>query len=152
MHPCVTLNITKGFRGKETNKILKVMGMEMRRNKVKIAISVGVLLFLTGCTAGASTEQASGAREERQSQENLQTGSESQIEAEPSIESDAQPDREGQQNKESPEPVTNEESTPAAIPDIADDEFYVQGLQNLHQGNNIVYADGYYYFRSQTQN
>ncbi len=152
MHPCVTLNIIKGFGGKETNKILKVMGMEMRRNKVKIAISVGVLLFLTGCTAGASTEQASGAREERQSQENLQTGSESQIEAEPSIESDAQPGREGQQDKESPEPVTNEESTPAAIPDIADDEFYVQGLQNLHQGNNIVYADGYYYFRSQTQN
>lgn len=33
-----------------------------------------------------------------------------------------------------------------------DDDFYVQCLQNLHQGNNITYADGYYYFRSQTKN
>ena len=33
-----------------------------------------------------------------------------------------------------------------------DDDFYVQCIQNLHQGNNITYADGYYYFRSQTEN
>lgn len=45
MHPCVTLNITKVFRGKETNKILKVMGMEMRGNKIKTALSIGILLF-----------------------------------------------------------------------------------------------------------
>lgn len=78
--------------------------MEMRRRKIKTALSIGILFFLTGCTAGAG------------------------IEAETSIESG----REGQQKTES--------------------EFYVQGLQNLHQGNSIVYADGYYYFRSQTQN
>lgn len=148
MHPCVTLNRKKDFRGKETNKIVKVMSMEMRRNRVKIAISVSALLFLTGCTAGANAEQASGAREERQSQENMQAGLESQIEAEPSIESDAQPGREGQQDKES----TNEESTPAAIQDIEEDDYYVQCIQNLHQGNSITYTDGYYYFRSQTKN
>ena len=34
----------------------------------------------------------------------------------------------------------------------SDDEFYVQCIQNLNQGNNITYADGYYYFRSQTEN
>lgn len=33
-----------------------------------------------------------------------------------------------------------------------DDDFYVQCLQNLHQGNNMTYADGYFYFRSQTEN
>lgn len=151
MHPCVTLNITKVFRGKETNKILKVMGMEMRGNKIKTALSIGILLFLTGCTARAGIEPASGIQEERQSQENLQAGAELQIEAGPSIESDAQSGREGQQGKESPE-VTNGESTPAAIQDIEDDDYYVQCIQNLHQGNNITYADGYYYFRSQTKN
>lgn len=103
--------------------------MEMRRRKIKTALSIGILLFLTGCTAGAG------------------------IEAETSIESG----REGQQKTESskmksPEPAMNEKNDPAVIPNIADDEFYVQGLQNLHQGNSIVYADGYYYFRSQTQN
>lgn len=35
---------------------------------------------------------------------------------------------------------------------VKDDDFYVQCLQNLYQGNNITYADGYYYFRSQTEN
>lgn len=103
--------------------------MEMRRRKIKTALSIGILLFLTGCTAGAG------------------------IEPETSIESG----REGQQKTESskmksPEPAMNEKNDPAVIPNIADDEFYVQGLQNLHQGNSIVYADGYYYFRSQTQN
>ena len=33
-----------------------------------------------------------------------------------------------------------------------DDAFYMQCLQNLGQGNSITYADGYYYFRSQTEN
>lgn len=33
-----------------------------------------------------------------------------------------------------------------------DDDFYVQCLQNQSQGNSITYADGYYYFRSQTKN
>lgn len=103
--------------------------MEMRRRKIKTALSIGILLFLTGCTAGAG------------------------IEPETSIESG----REGQQKTESskmksPEPAMNEKNDPGVIPNIADDEFYVQGLQNLHQGNSIVYADGYYYFRSQTQN
>ncbi|MBD5459440.1 MAG: DUF5050 domain-containing protein [Lachnospiraceae bacterium] len=31
-----------------------------------------------------------------------------------------------------------------------DDVFYVNCMQNGNQGNNIAYADGYYYFRSQT--
>ncbi len=34
---------------------------------------------------------------------------------------------------------------------VKDDAFYVQFLQNLHQGNSMAYADGYYYFRSQAQ-
>lgn len=33
-----------------------------------------------------------------------------------------------------------------------DTDLYAQCLQNLHQGNNMVYADGYYYFRSQVEN
>lgn len=144
MHPCAILDITKVFQRKETNKTAKVTGMEMKGNKVKIAISIGILLFLTGCTAGASTEQASGMQEEWQAQDNQQV-------EESSIGTDVQTGREGKK-KESSEPAMNEETNPASKPDIEDDEFYVQGLQNLHQGNNIVYADGYYYFRSQTQN
>lgn len=35
---------------------------------------------------------------------------------------------------------------------LNDNSFYIQCIQNLSQGNNIAYADGYYYFRSQTEN
>lgn len=97
----------------------------MKINKVKIGMSIGVLLFITGCTAGVSTEPASGM------QENLQAEAGSEIEA------DAQSEREGQQEKESPEPVLKEENDTAVVSDIEDDDFYVQGIQNLHQGRYI---------------
>lgn len=58
----------------------------------------------------------------------------------------------GPQKKESPVPVIKEENDLADGLHSEDDDFYVQCLQNLHQGNNITYADGYYYFRSQTEN
>lgn len=36
--------------------------------------------------------------------------------------------------------------------DAIDSGFYMQCIQNLNQGNDITYADGYYYFRSQVEN
>ena len=53
---------------------------------------------------------------------------------------------------ESPVQIVEEENNLAAGLDSEDDDFFVQCLQNLNQGNNITYADGYYYFRSQTEN
>ena len=83
----------------------------MRTDRVKRCIGLGILLLMTGCSAGESTEP------------------EAQIESKPQPESASQ----------------------SAGLYIEDDEFYVQCLQNLHQGNSITYADGYYYFRSQTK-
>ena len=83
----------------------------MRTDRVKRCIGLGILLLMTGCSAGESTEP------------------EAQIESKPQPESASQ----------------------SAGLYSEDDEFYVQCLQNLHQGNSITYADGYYYFRSQTK-
>ena len=83
----------------------------MRTDRVKRCIGLGILLLMTGCSAGESTEP------------------EAQIESKPQPESASQ----------------------SVGLYIEDDEFYVQCLQNLHQGNSITYADGYYYFRSQTK-
>lgn len=48
------------------------------------------------------------------------------------------------------EPV---EELPVEEPPVlqeTDDMFYVTCMQNSNQGNNVVYADGFFYFRSQT--
>ena len=99
----------------------------MRTDKVKKGVSLGILLFLTGCIVAAGAGSVRGIQGERQLQEILQT------EAETETEADAQ--QAGAEGRED-----------------AEDAFYVQGLQNLHQGNSILYAGGYYYFRSQTMN
>ena len=54
--------------------------------------------------------------------------------------------------EESPVQTMKAANNPAVGMCSEDDDFYVRCLQNLHQGNNITYADGYYYFRSQTEN
>lgn len=101
----------------------------MRADSVKRCIGLGILLLMTGCGVGESTEP------ELNPQEKLQTEAETQTESEPHIESESQPESAAQSTESY----------------IEDDEFYVQCLQNLHQGNSITYADGYYYFRSQTK-
>ena len=101
----------------------------MRTDSVKRCIGLGILLLMTGCGVGESTEP------ELNPQEKLQTEAETQTESEPHIESESQPESAAQSTESY----------------IEDDEFYVQCLQNLHQGNSITYADGYYYFRSQTK-
>lgn len=44
--------------------------------------------------------------------------------------------------------------TQTCTPEMLDENLilYTQCLQNQHQGNNMTYADGYYYFRSQVKN
>ena len=96
----------------------------MRKDSVKRCICLGILLLMTGCSAGKSIEPGSNL------QGKLHTEAEPQIESESLIESALQ----------------------AAVPRNEDDEYYVQCLQNLNQGNSITYADEYYYFRSQTKN
>ncbi|MCH5274731.1 MAG: hypothetical protein J1E65_02735, partial [Lachnospiraceae bacterium] len=95
----------------------------MRPDRVKRYMCLGILLLMTGCSAGESTEP------ELNPQEKVQIETEPPTEAEPQTEF----------NSQSAELYSE------------DDEFYVQCLQNLHQGNSITYADGYYYFRSQTE-
>ena len=112
----------------------------MRADRVKRYIGLGILLLMTGCGAGESTEP------ELNPQEKLQAEAESQIE-EPQTEAEPQAESEKQIESES----QSESAAQSAVSYIEDDEFYVQCLQNLHQGNSITYADGYYYFRSQTK-
>ena len=110
----------------------------MRINRVKKCMGLGILLLMTGCSAGVSTEPESGTQEK--------------LQKETQIEEDSRSDMEGQQEKESPVQIVEEENNLAAGLDSEDDDFFVQCLQNLNQGNNITYADGYYYFRSQAEN
>ena len=103
--------------------------IDMRTDRVKRGMCLGILLLMTGCSAGESTEA------ESQTEAEPQIEAESQVESETRIESKLQP----------------ESASQSAALYSEDDEFYVQCLQNLHQGNSITYADGYYYFRSQTK-
>ena len=105
-------------------------GMGMRTDRMKRYIGLGILLLMTGCSVPESTETESNPQEESQLEESLQVETESLAESDLQMESDSHSVE-----------LCNE-----------DDEFYVHCLQNLHQGNNITYADGYYYFRSQTEN
>ena len=123
----VVLNLksTKAKNNYVTSRISKVADMifdemGMRKDCVKRCICLGILLLMTGCSAGKSIEPGSNL------QEKLLTEAEPQIETESLIESALQ----------------------AAVPHNEDDEYYVQCLQNLNQGNSITYADEYYYFRS----
>ncbi len=102
----------------------------MRVNKVKKCMGLGILLLMTGCGRGVNTEPETRPQEEQQVEENLQAEADSQTEADSQAEADSQP----------------------AESYVEDDDFYVQCLQNLYQGNSITYADGYYYYRSQTEN
>lgn len=107
----------------------------MNVNRVKKCLVLAILLLMTGCGKGVNTEPESSTQEEQQVEENLQAEAESQTEAD-SQEVDSQVEADSQSTESYGE----------------DDDFYVQCLQNLYQGNSITYADGYYYYRSQTEN
>ena len=121
------------------NMIFREIGM--RTDRVKRYMGLGILLLMTGCRAGESTEAKLYPQEKLQTEAEYrvdtasQIGAESQVESETRIESKLQP----------------ESASKPAEPRSEDDEFYVKCLQNLYQGNSITYADGYYYFRSQTK-
>ena len=108
----------------------------MRTDRVKRCMCLGILLLMTGCSAWKSAEPEPGP------QEKLQAEAEKQIVPESKTESTS---------KTESEPKTESESLSVQL-FSEDDEFYVQCIQNLNQGNCITYADGYYYFRSQTEN
>lgn len=114
-------------------------------DRVRRCLGLGILLLMTGSSVGVSTEPESNLQEEWQSKNEVRTEAESQMEA------DSQSGREGQWEG-TPVQTVKEGNNPAVGMYSEDDDFYVRCLQNLHQGNNITYADGYYYFRSQTEN
>lgn len=119
-------------------------------DRVKRCMVLGILLLITGCSVGVSTESESVLQEKWQWKDELRIGVESQVET------NSQSDQEGLQEErlqeERPVQALEEGSNPAVGMCSEDDDFYMQCLQNLHQGNNITYADGYYYYRSQTEN
>lgn len=94
----------------------------MRIDGVKRCMGLGILLLMAGCSVGAGAVPKAGSQAE------------------------------GQQEKESLARIMEEGSELAVRLCSEDDAFYVQCLQNLGQGNSITYEDGYYYFRSQTEN
>lgn len=98
----------------------------MRTDRVKRWIGLGILLLMTGCGVEESTEPEAGLQETNPQETNLQ--------------------------EEIPVQIMEEEDQPEVEAYSEDDDFYVKCLQNLNQGNNITYADGYYYYRSQTEN
>ncbi|MDE7252792.1 MAG: DUF5050 domain-containing protein [Acetatifactor sp.] len=120
---------------------------------VKRCMRVGILLFMTGCIWGVSTEPESNPQEEWQVEDELRIEADIQIDADTQIEEYFQIEADSQSGQEeSPVQIVKEGNIPTVRFYSEDDDFYVQCIQNLHQGNNITYADGYYYFRSQTEN
>lgn len=116
----------------------------MRTDRVKRCMCLSILLLMTGCGAGKSTELKPDL------QEKLLAEAESPIESESKDESESKTESEIKIEPESGSKAGFELRPIELFSE--DDEFYVQCLQNLEQGNCITYADGYYYFRSQTEN
>lgn len=114
----------------------------MRIDRAKRYIGLGILLFMTGCGAGEHTEVSTKPEANSQETNLSEAGLQEAI-----VQEETPPEAD-------PVQITEEENNPLVISgsDREDDEFYVQCLQNLYQGNSITYADGYYYFRSQTEN
>lgn len=114
----------------------------MRMRRVKRCMGLCFLLLLAGCSARGNAELSTGTglpSNQMEQQEKQQ--------AEPQKGKQEEP-----QEKEVPEPIVKEEGIPADVSVRDDEDFYVKCLQNLNQGNNITYADEYYYFRSQAEN
>jgi len=116
------------------------MGAGMRMDRVKRGMGLGILLLMAGCCVGVSAQPELGPQKEWRLEEEWQTQAESQS------------GQEGQQERDGTIRIMEEGSNPVIRLCSEDDDFYVQCLQNLNQGNSITYADGYYYFRSQTEN
>ena len=102
------------------------MRMGMRADRKRVCIVLGILLFMTGCSGRNAMKPGLDAREREQERVEVQ--------------------EESAQEQADKEPQADTDTS------VEDDDFYVQYVQNLHQGNGITYADGYYYFRSQTKN
>ena len=73
MHSCATMNKCKRFLSR--NLDLKVrwsgqMGADMRMNRVRKCMGLGILLIMTGCGRGVNTEPGSSGQEAEPPQEN----------------------------------------------------------------------------------
>ena len=105
----------------------------MRIDGMKKYMGLGILLFMTGCSMGVSTEP--------------------ELNPQWSLEVDFSPfTRIRSMLNAQEEWCLKEKNNLTDELCSEDDDFYVQCIQNLNQGNSITYADGYYYFRSQTEN
>lgn len=113
----------------------------MRIDRVKRWMGLGILMLMTGCGVGESTEPEAGLQEINSQETMLQ---EENTQEESTQEESTQ--------EEIPVQIMEEENNSGTGSYSEDDDFYVKCLQNLNQGNNITYADGYYYYRSQTEN
>lgn len=117
----------------------------MRTVRVKKYIGLGILLLMTGGSVGLSKEPPARAQEKW-----LWNGN---FRAEESVRTEAET-QSGQKRKQKGKKTGQfmKKGTISAAGYSEDSKLYAQCLQNLNQGNSITYADGYYYFRSQTEN
>lgn len=136
------------------------MGYLMGKWKRYTEIGVLVLIMALVVNIGKEQELYSPPVPNRESTQEAQTGQNRQIQK-----LQAEPDPQAQQASwtmqdiqfggDSAEQISGtglqQGDRQGEIPDDRDD-LYVKCLQNLHQGNCITYADGYYYFRSQAEN
>lgn len=136
------------------------------RERWKRYIEIGILLVMTAWVVKTGVKQEFYPQQEVQWEQNPQTKQSMQsdgylqpwhlVQSEPILQSElfSQADQEPQaasgSTGQSMAPGTQSNTLTAMLDE--DTDLYAQCLPNLHQGNNMVYADGYYYFRSQTQN
>lgn len=108
-------------------------------------MGLGILLLMAGGSVGLSKEPPARAQEKW-----LWNGN---FWAEESVRTEAET-QSGQKRKQKGKNPGQfmKKGTISAAGYSEDSKLYVQCLQNLNQGNSITYADGYYYFRSQTEN
>lgn len=142
------------------------------KSRRKRYIEIGILILMTILIVKTGNEQALYPQQERQSgqgsysgqslqaQQDLQTGQSLQpwqcLQSEQISRSQHSP--KSGQKPQSEKHIAGPDAEAGIQNDIPeepagmDDAFYVQCIQNLHQGNSMTYADGYYYYRSQTEN
>lgn len=119
----------------------------------KRCAGIGVLVLMTALAVKTGTEQ------EMYPQQAQQSGQDQQVQSDlPEQKRQTQQKPCTVQNMQIGEDSAGQNYGAALYNSMAenmpdeDTDLYVQCLQNLHQGNNMVYADGYYYFRSQVEN
>lgn len=124
------------------------------RERWKRYIEIGILVVMTAWITKTGIEREIDPQQDLQPGQYLQSEEDLRSEQIPQSGQSSRPDQELQSELENAGQNLKSEAQnniSAAVLD-GDTDLYAQCLRNLHQGNNMVYTDGYYYFRSQAQN